>query len=269
MIYHYSKKIFSKLLEYFGIGLVRFNELKVLKELKLYSEKAEFDFEFIKVLGQNERDTFLKWREYSKAQLSQDILVALKLKQQRQGFFVEIGGADGVYCSNTHMLEKELAWEGVIVEPARSWHKALRKNRQCAIDLSAIGGETIERIRFFEAESPNLSTLSTLHNFDGGGKSRKKFKEYYVRQLSLRELLVNHNAPKVIDYLSIDVEGNEYGILENFNFSEYDIKMITCEHNFNSNKSMIDDLLVANGFKQIYEEISSFDGWYINTRFIS
>ena len=269
MIYHYAKRILSKLLEYIGIGLVRFNRLAVLKDRKLYSEKAEFDFEFIKVLGQDERDTFLKLRDSSKAQMSQDILVALKLNSQRGGFFVEIGGADGVYCSNTHMLEKELAWDGIIVEPARSWHEELKRNRQCAIELSAIGGESLERIRFFEAESPNLSTLSTLHNFDGGGKSRKKFKEYDVKQLSLLELLIKHNAPKIIDYLSIDVEGNEYGILENFNFSEYDIKIITCEHNFNSNKSKIDDLLAANGFKHIYEEISSFDGWYINTRLIS
>ena len=75
MIYHYAKRILSKLLEYIGIGLVRFNELAVLKDRKLYSEKAEFDFKFIKILEQNERDTFLKWREFSKAQLSQDILV--------------------------------------------------------------------------------------------------------------------------------------------------------------------------------------------------
>ena len=104
-----------------------------MKDLKLYSEKAEFDFEFIKVLGQNERETFLKWREFSKAQLSQDILVAMKLNSLRGGFFVEIGGADGVYCSNTHMLEKELALEGVIVEPARSWHKELRRNRKIVL----------------------------------------------------------------------------------------------------------------------------------------
>lgn len=167
------------------------------------------------------------------------------------------------------MLEKELAWEGIVVEPAKSWAKEIQRNRNCIVDFSAIGGENKDKTRFFEAESPNLSTLSTLHNFDGGGKSRKKFREYFVNQITLYNLLLKHNAPKIIDYLSIDVEGNELAILENFDFSQYDIKIITYEHNYNSNRSTIHELLLSKGFKEVFNEISDFDGWYVNTKYFN
>lgn len=269
MLYHYSKQILSKLLETIGLGLVRPNELKLLKLQKIYAEKAEFDFRFLKILQQEERDLLLAWREFSKAQLSQDLMVAMKLKLMQGGYFIEIGAADGIYCSNTYMLETNLGWKGVVVEPAKSWEKELLRNRSCSIELGAIGGEDTNKTKFFEAESPNLSTLSTLHNFDGGGKSRKKFREYYVQQMTLQSLLLKHNAPRIIDYLSIDVEGNELAILENFDFSQYEIKIITYEHNFNQNRSTIHNLLLSNGFKEIFNEISDFDGWYQNTKYFN
>src|ERR1700730_1429338 len=36
---------------------------------------------------------------------------------KRDGTFVDIGAADGVFLSNTYFFEKELAWCGVCVEP--------------------------------------------------------------------------------------------------------------------------------------------------------
>ena len=266
-MYHYSKRLLFRFLKKLGIGLIRFDDLEVLKKQKMFAEKAEFDFRFLKILQEEERDLLLAWREFSKAQLSQDIFVAMKLNLLRGGYFIEIGAADGLYCSNTYMLEKNLGWAGIVVEPAKSWQKELLRNRSCAIELSAIGGENIAETKFFEAESPNLSTLSSLHDFDGGGKSRKKFREYFVQQMTLSHLLLKHNAPKIIDYLSLDVEGNELAILSNFDFSQYDIKIITYEHNFNSNKSTIHNLLLSNGFKEIFAEVSDFDGWYLNTKY--
>ena len=35
----------------------------------------------------------------------------------REGFYVEAGACNGVGCSSTYVLEKELGWKGVLVEP--------------------------------------------------------------------------------------------------------------------------------------------------------
>jgi hypothetical protein len=80
----------------------------------------------------------------------------------------------------------------------------------------------------------------------------------------LNDLLIKYSAPSIIDYLSIDTEGSEYDILSNFNFNKFKFKIITCEHNFNKNKDLINKLLISNGYVRKLMEISAQDYWYIN-----
>jgi hypothetical protein len=89
-------------------------------------------------------------------------------------------------------------------------------------------------------------------------------RQYDVRTVSLNDLLKNFGAPRKIDYLSIDTEGSEYIILSSFDFSKYDISVITVEHNSGEQRDSIHRLLSRNGFVRIFEEISSCDDWYIH-----
>ena len=79
------------------------------------------------------------------------------------------------------------------------------------------------------------------------------------------DLLASHNAPTEIDYLSIDTEGSEFAILEQFDFDRYDIKVITCEHNYTPLRQQIFDLLTAHGYRRKLEEHSKFEDWYVRT----
>jgi hypothetical protein len=45
-------------------------------------------------------------------------------------------------------------------------------------------------------------------------------------------MLNKYNAPKIIDFLSIDTEGSEFKILKNFNFEAYKFRVICIEHNY-------------------------------------
>jgi len=45
----------------------------------------------------------------------------------------------------------------------------------------------------------------------------------------LKAVLEKFNVPKIIDYLSLDTEGSEYLIMQNFPFDEYSIKVMTVE----------------------------------------
>ena len=78
------------------------------------------------------------------------------------------------------------------------------------------------------------------------------------------DLLDVNNAPKNIEYLSIDTEGSELEILSAFDFSKYHIKVITVEHNFTNKRKSIYRLLSDNGFTRVFEEFSKYDDWYIN-----
>ena len=95
---------------------------------------------------------------------------------------------------------------------------------------------------------------------------RQKKKIYPVPTISLNDLLQTHNAPKNIDYLSIDTEGTEFEILNAFDFSKYSIKIITVEHNFTSKREEIFELLSRNGYNRVFKEISLFDDWYVESQ---
>ena len=83
------------------------------------------------------------------------------------------------------------------------------------------------------------------------------------------DLLVSNSAPYEIDYLSIDTEGSEFEILNAFDFSKFNIKVITCEHNFTENRAGIYDLLSKNGYRRVMEEVSFFDDWYVREELVN
>jgi hypothetical protein len=56
----------------------------------------------------------------SKSEIFQDIFVLTVAREKRNGLFVEFGAGDGVSSSNTHMLEKEFGWTGILAEPNRT-----------------------------------------------------------------------------------------------------------------------------------------------------
>ena len=76
-------------------------------------------------------------------------------------------------------------------------------------------------------------------------------------------MLRKHNAPKEIDYLSVDTEGSEYEILSHFDFGSYNIKVITVEHNYTETRAKVHKRLTQHGYVRKYLGFSKWDDWYI------
>ena len=110
-----------------------------------------------------------------------------------------------------------------------------------------------------------LSTVSAFNNNDWAAKSRQAGIGYQVNTISLVDLLKKYNAPKVIDYLSIDTEGSEFQILSQFDFDAYQFRVITCEHNFTKSREKIYDLLTSKGYVRQYIGLSKWDDWYFKS----
>ena len=206
------------------------------------------------------KSSFIK---YSKSQLDQDLFVAYAFQGKRGGFFVEFGATNGVELSNTFMLESQFNWQGILAEPGKSWHEGLFKNRSCKIDTKCVYNVSGQAIVFADSVEPELSTITDFVNCDAHAGVRKNSNNYEVQTITLNDLLESHDAPKVIDYLSIDTEGSELAILSSFDFSNYDINIITVEHNYTENREKIHELLVAKGYFRVFEEYSQFDDWYV------
>jgi FkbM family methyltransferase len=200
----------------------------------------------------------------SKSQNYQDLFVLSELDMKKKGYFVEFGATNGIDLSNTYLLENDFGWKGILAEPARYWHEALRQNRpSTVIEEACVWTNSGMHLIFNETVNKELSTLDTFTTLDNHRELRQNGEKYDVMTISLEELLDKNNAPKFIDYLSIDTEGSEFEILNSFNFQKYTFGVITCEHNYTAAREEIYKLLISKGYIRKHEQISRWDDWYV------
>ena len=177
----------------------------------------------------------------------------------KKGYFIEIGGADGITNSNTVVLEQQYGWNGVCIEADPDQYLLLKNNRSCITVNSACSSTSGEKLEFI------LSTKNSSHKFrqmSGLLNFAKKYKKelldskkqnpecsFLVTTKTLTEILDEVKAPENIDFLSLDVEGAELEVLQGINFEKYKIDCILVEHNNEHPKrSNIRKLLFSNNY---------------------
>ena len=186
---------------------------------------------------------------------------------KRSGYFVEFGATNGRDLSNTYLLEKSFGWRGLLAEPFPHWHAALSANRSAIIDHRCVWKASGEELSFVATDAaPQLAGLESSAFDDRHSRVRRDSgRAISVKTVSLLDLLVEHGAPGIIDYLSVDTEGSELTILEAFDFSRYRIGLISVEHNDHPQKREgLRQLLERHGFRRKFDQFSRFDDWYVN-----
>ncbi|WP_304731745.1 FkbM family methyltransferase [Parvibaculum sp.] len=200
---------------------------------------------------------------HARGEIFQDIFAALVLDEKDSGFFVEFGATDGVNGSNTWLFENRFGWDGVLAEPARVWHAQLARNRCCRISHACVWMESGQTLQFHEVADAGFSTLQDYAGRDRHARRRRAAIRYPVETVSLDDLLKRSDAPRKIDFMSIDTEGSERDILSVFPFGDWEISIMTVEHNFRPDRTAMHDILSANGFVRVLPELSQFDDWYV------
>lgn len=193
------------------------------------------------------------------SQVGQDEWVCSMLNNKKNGYFLEIGAYDGIHFSNTYHLETELGWDGVCVEAGARAFKKLLENRKCLCLHRAIGGDN--------------KTVNFIEEGEIGGVS--SYGDQEVEMITMEWLLSVVDAPKYIDYISLDVEGYEYEALLKFPFEEYGVGLWTIEHNSYLDEGILRDrirfIMTDNGYKIYRKDIEcgglAFEDWYINKNY--
>jgi len=197
----------------------------------------------------------------SKSEYFQDLWVIASLNQKTKGFFVEFGATDGISGSNTWLLENAFEWTGICAEPAQIYKDKLTRNRSCKLDYRVVWNKSGEQITFSEKEEGYLSSVASIP------QSVAVNAEYIVESVTLNDLLLQHGAPKNIDYISIDVEGSELKILQEFfSRSEFDVTLFSIEHNWRDDKKELIELMQVNGYQHEYQYLSYRDLYFSRTR---
>lgn len=150
----------------------------------------------------------------------------------------------GIQGNNTYLLETQYEWSGLCVEPVPEFFADLKKTRRCHLyegALSDLDGKAALVI----PSNPWLTGLKDKLGHDVWSEVRAQAtREIEVSTFRIETLLDKIQAPRLIDYWSLDTEGSEYMLLKTFPWSRYTVTLLTIEHNQETSKqTAISDFL--------------------------
>lgn len=186
-------------------------------------------------------------------QAGQEQWVRQYLNDKRNGFFVDVGAYDGIESSNTYFLEKELDWDGICIESNPHFYNKL---------VSARKSKNINKAVMPYSGYCRFDGINTYPSLINGPNC--------VACESLDSILTELGAPFSIDYISLDIEGHEFEVLENFNFDKWNVNLMTIEHNLylwgDKIKNSLYTLLSSKGYKRVVENVNCpqgpYEDWY-------
>eukprot|EP01139_Manchomonas_bermudensis_P015158 Amastigsp_a509617_36.p1 type:complete len:314 gc:universal Amastigsp_a509617_36:1996-1055(-) len=193
----------------------------------------------------------------SSSQLGEDLfLIDRFFYGMRGGVFVELGALDGVRGSNTRLLERALAWRGVLIEADPVTAAALPHNRPQAHAVHAAvcsKSETVHWANFADVPPQVHGVWEFMSpSFRRGwyGPDRVCCEGMTeVQCVPLGRLLASFNISRV-DLLSLDVEGAELDVLKTLDLATLRIAVILVElDGVNADKdALVRELLSSHGY---------------------
>jgi FkbM family methyltransferase len=181
-------------------------------------------------------------------------------KDSHPGFFIEVGALDGILHSNTLFFERELGWQGVLVEPNPALADVLERNRpRCRIENVALTDR--------DGSMPFTQITGELYGWSGLADNMAQkhidrinrlipntfVNEVDVPTKSARTLCEQLGVRK-IDLMSIDTEGSEAVILSAFPWEDVSVSVFCIEKN--DGQSVVERILDEQGYTKV-EEIGS------------
>lgn len=201
----------------------------------------------------------------------------LQIIDTSPNFYVELGANDGVSQSNTLSLELAFGWRGLLIEPAWSSYRKLRRNRSLRRNFllrAACVGDSYELgeidLVYSNLMSVAVGIESDVPNINVHAQSGAQFLEpgdevrvETVPALTLTTALNIAKAPTRMGLLSLDVEGAELEVLKGLNLRQYSFDWILVE---SRSVAKISDHLARFGY-QLEQALSLQD--YLFRRYFS
>jgi FkbM family methyltransferase len=186
-----------------------------------------------------------KFRSHSQKS-RQDIMVLTFFNDKNDGFFVDLASNHWEQDSNTYVLEYFNNWKGICIEPNPAFLEGLLANRKCAIVTSPVGKTNGEIVKFRFHWNGGIGGI-VGEEFDNHGDIPAIDK--YVPATTLTNLLEQMNAPRTIEYLSLDVEGAEHYVLQGLDPNKYTFLVVSIERP----KHHSHHLLSKYGYRFLYQ----------------
>jgi hypothetical protein len=149
------------------------------------------------------------------------------LGNKTDGTFIDLASNAYLKYSNSYVLETFWGWNGVCIEPNQEYFEGILKNRRCLLINNPVGSVSNEAVTF--------RLKSVIGGVVGEGfdntRSNNKYKHKDVTMYTVRldNILRTFALPRLIEYLSLDIEGYEYFAMKNFDFGYYKFLIMSVE----------------------------------------
>ena len=196
-----------------------------------------FFYKIIKIFRNSKKNVHL-------GEFGEDIFVRRFFKNFKKGFYLDVGAYHPVKGSLTHDLYKK-NWTGMNIDLSKISIDLFKLSRPKDINLRAaitdFDGKT-----FYYENSPINQQNSLEENLNA--------QKIEIDCYKLNTILDKYEV-KIVDYLNIDAEGNDFKVISTFDFEKFKPLLVSIEfNNYDSDKLLESDihtLMKNNGYKLI------------------
>lgn len=195
----------------------------------------------------------------SKSDDFQDLWVLYETNSHTSGFFVEVGASDGLRKSNCWLLEEQ-GWQGIAIEPDPVSFETLEGVRKCKVRrVAVVPGFSLLPWRLLGRVGSGISERST--SFTQALRAPKTFlwSLCIVPAKKLSVILENCNAPRNIDYISLDTEGGEIRMFQEALETGYIFDLVSIEASTEHVREVIRYQMRKNDYEERFPGIARSD----------
>ena len=202
-----------------------------------------------------------------RSQHGEDRLLSGHFGPGHRGYYVEVGAFNGVDLSNTYFFE-QIGWTGVLVEPNPGLAEHCRSARPGSkvFQGAAVAPGTPPTVTLEIAQDDGLYSSLAMDR-----RQREKVQRYTgqvrlqpvdVPARTLDAILEEAGAPEGgVDFVSIDVEGYEWSVLQGFTPSRWAPRVILLERDNAAPPVAIARYLYRHGYRLARR--TGVNDWYL------
>lgn len=171
------------------------------------------------------------WYEKSWSQEGEDQILRRLFEKKFSGFYVDVGAHHPKRFSNTYLFYKK-GWRGINIDAMPNSMNAFKKYRPNDINIEVgIGIKTCELEYYFFDEPAFNGFDKRLSHMRGILQSEHQVKfSKFIRVEPLAKILDEYMPPgQTIDFMTIDVEGLDFSVLQSNDWSRYNPSFVLVE----------------------------------------
>lgn len=174
--------------------------------------------------------SFDPYARMSFSQTGEDRVLASIFREQKTGFYVDIGAHHPKLYSNTHLFYLK-GWRGINIDAMPGSMKLFRQYRPRDTNVEIPVGRIKKTLTYHIFSDPAVNTFSKSHakTLEERGEHRlvdkKTLKVYPLRAVLSKYLL----GKQTVDFLSVDVEGMDWEILVSFSWKAHRPSVVVVE----------------------------------------